>query len=817
MHHRLGAAGAALEATAEDLSAALAAPAVFVSDVTGHLRRPAALSAPVITGRPVPGQVLTAYDGVWTGAPSRFHFIWRRCAGRCQRLKGARGTTYVVTRGDLGRRVTLTVEAVNAAGTGSATALLDIPVATARRAAGQPINSTAPSISGQPVVGSTLNASRGSWSGYPTSYKYQWYQCAGTCSGIAGATSSSYVVAAGDAAHTLVAAVTASNTVGAATAVSAPTAAVTGPPPVTTTTTPTTTTPTPTTTTTTPTTTTTTPTTTTTTPTTTTPVPANTAAPTITGSAAAGEALTAAQGTWANSPASYAYQWEECDSSGSACAPIAGATASTLMLPSTAVGHTVELAVTATNAGGSATASSSPTSVIAPAGGSGVTFTPIDGGSNYFAAKSTASAWLDSHVLLGGWMEQPQSLTEVGDAVAMGENLYWSLAGQPGQNVVDYNVIRQGGMHVQAISSDLNTGSETVGWQGSDETDLDFGPGSGVYNNTTSLGTQGGSCATSTSCGYSAASFFYKGTLTGVTGNTSLFYPIDGRESSQGFSKGVLFFETASQAAQFLQYSDILSADAYWLTDTSMAGNAMTACAIDASSSACGNWSGPGLTLAQTELPANYGWIIHRLANYQALNGASKPIVADVETGCPGGGSNAGNCATPPQSIAAAWQALIAGARGIIWFQHNMSGPCVDGRTLIDGSSPASSMYSCQQTPGVTLHDLVVAITAFDNEVQSLNGVLLSPTASGYVHTTGDVSTMAKAYNGACYVFAGSGQVANPPAANQSVTLSLTDGYSGPVTVYDEGRTVQATNGTFTDTFADANAVHVYEIPGSAC
>jgi hypothetical protein len=167
---------------------------------------------------------------------------------------------------------------------------------------------------------------------------------------------------------------------------------------------------------------------------------------------------------------------------------------------------------------------------------------------------------------------------------------------------------------------------------------------------------------------------------------------------------------------------------------------------------------------------------------------------------------------TPPQAIAAAWHSLIAGARGIIWFQHNFSGPCQDYRTFTDGSSPSSSMYNCQQTPGVTLHDLVTAISGFDHEVLSLNDVLLSPTAVGYVSTTGDVSTMAKAYGGSCYVFAGSGQPINPPPANQSVTFNLADGYTGPVTVHNESRTLTASGGNFHDTFADANSVHIYRI-----
>ena len=126
-------------------------------------------------------------------------------------------------------------------------------------------------------------------------------------------------------------------------------------------------------------------------------------------------------------------------------------------------------------------------------------------------------------------------------------------------------------------------------------------------------------------------------------------------------------------------------------------------------------------------------------------------------------------------------------------------------------------MYNCQQTPGVTLHNVVQAVTSFEQEVNSLTGVLLAPTAVGYVSTTGVVSTMAKAYGGSCYVFAGSGRVATPPPANQSVTFTLADNYAGPVTVLNENRTLTATNGAFQDTFANANSVHIYAIADKGC
>ena len=96
----------------------------------------------------------------------------------------------------------------------------------------------------------------------------------------------------------------------------------------------------------------------------------------------------------------------------------------------------------------------------------GVTLRPIDGGTNYFANISPRSAWMDQHILLGAWLEQPLNATEVGYDRATGDNIYWNLAGSPAPTAAcggspcraDYNVIRQGGMHVSAPDTDATSG-----------------------------------------------------------------------------------------------------------------------------------------------------------------------------------------------------------------------------------------------------------------------------------------------------------------------------------------------------------------------
>ncbi|HKB94456.1 MAG TPA: hypothetical protein VKC62_09515 [Gaiellaceae bacterium] len=96
--------------------------------------------------------------------------------------------------------------------------------------------------------------------------------------------------------------------------------------------------------------------------------PQNTSLPSISGSARDGSALLAAKGGWANSPTSYAYQWQRCDSSGGSCVAIAGATGTRYTLVGTDVGRRITVGVTATNTSGSGTATSRPTDVVKSTG-----------------------------------------------------------------------------------------------------------------------------------------------------------------------------------------------------------------------------------------------------------------------------------------------------------------------------------------------------------------------------------------------------------------------------------------------------------------
>lgn len=183
-----------------------------------------------------------------------------------------------------------------------------------------------PTISGTPAVGQTLTATTGTWSGKPTGFTYQWERCdvaGASCTSIAGATAQTYVVADADIGATLRVAVTARNASGSRTAPSVPTAVVQAA-----------------------------------------GAPVSTSPPTISGTPQVGQTLTAGTGAWTGGPASFAFQWQRCDASGVSCVDIGGATGGTYVVGSADVGSTLRVVVTATNAAGSASASSAPTAAV---------------------------------------------------------------------------------------------------------------------------------------------------------------------------------------------------------------------------------------------------------------------------------------------------------------------------------------------------------------------------------------------------------------------------------------------------------------------
>jgi prepilin-type N-terminal cleavage/methylation domain-containing protein len=89
--------------------------------------------------------------------------------------------------------------------------------------------------------------------------------------------------------------------------------------------------------------------------------------PLVTGTLQVGQTLSATNGSWSGSPTTYAYQWQRCDSGGINCVNVGSNQASHLLFGADN-GKRMIVAVTATNAGGSATASAAASSAVAIGG-----------------------------------------------------------------------------------------------------------------------------------------------------------------------------------------------------------------------------------------------------------------------------------------------------------------------------------------------------------------------------------------------------------------------------------------------------------------
>jgi hypothetical protein len=107
--------------------------------------------------------------------------------------------------------------------------------------------------------------------------------------------------------------------------------------------------------------------------------PADKVPPTISGLAEEGETLIEHHGEWTNGPSSYEYQWEDCNSSGASCSPIAKATGQTYQLTSSDAGSTIRVRETAINEAGHSSPALSAQTATVSSGPTLTGFTPTSG------------------------------------------------------------------------------------------------------------------------------------------------------------------------------------------------------------------------------------------------------------------------------------------------------------------------------------------------------------------------------------------------------------------------------------------------------
>ena len=350
---------------------------------------------------------------------------------------------------------------------------------------------------------------------------------------------------------------------------------------------------------------------------------------------------------------------------------------------------------------------------------------------------------------LAGWLRPAHDPEHFGDYANFGMNVF---VGVENPEMANEAMIRANGMKA-IIQDDERTrfddvGSETAGWLLFDEVDMVLGPGAG----------------------FSALERIFAG------------LPQDGRFRYNNYGKGVLEWESDADAARFINglsggntFQQVVSTDYYWFTDPNALDN------------------------PRYGFGSSYGDDVRKVRRLDALDGVRQPVWHFVELGWPWTESAAqgGRRILPAEIRSAVWHSLIAGARGIIYFDHNF-GPSVPGSTILEEG----------------YEDNRIAATAVNAQIRDLAQVLNAPfviSAHAASDTmAGTVRYMVKWANGRFYLFAGADR------GGGGATFSIPCVGNATATVEGENRSLPVSNGLFSDQFADKNAIHIYRIDGGA-
>ena len=368
----------------------------------------------------------------------------------------------------------------------------------------------------------------------------------------------------------------------------------------------------------------------------------------------------------------------------------------------------------------------------------------MDGGLGYYGLFSNSFPIDPGFFPLAVWFESVTTQADVDKDRDVGLNTYVVLTGNSNPAL-----LRSNGMHA-AIWGIAGMGTETKAHFLSDEIDMTQGP---------------------TGCATLQTQHQLRG-----AGN---------RATWANFGKGVIFWQTDSQAQCFVNTVSIPSVDVYWMSDNDVCSQYQGGALLGV---------GRALTQAECHRPANYGYMIDKTRRLDAMDGQRKPIWGFVEVGRPFTETTWPTIA-PAAIRAAVWHQIIAGARGITYFNHAFSGSCQTQHALRE------ACYGAQRS----------VVKATNEQIRTLAPVLNAPTVTSGFTTSASIRAMVKWHDGQFYVFAGSRD-------NASSTGTVTIPCVGNATAVrlGEAGTVPVANGAFSDRFDDGNAIHIYRIDGGS-
>lgn len=264
----------------------------------------------------------------------------------------------------------------------------------------------------------------------------------------------------------------------------------------------------------------------------------------------------------------------------------------------------------------------------------------------------------------------------------------------------------------------------------------------------------------------------------------------DGRFKYANFTQIVISqdYPVADNNAYVNDYTDVVSLDKYWYTIPFCDWRPYRSpYPVPVEQAYCRTASSYGKTMQSlTQRDASDGTLQMRWQFIENLNGGAQ-------------GDSLVKYIAPGELKGAVMSSIINEARGIIYFNQSLNGPCQSSKVVRDA----------QVVPNFCGAPQVQALGQIDGFVTSLAPVI---NTQSYAYSFGPgLNTMLKTYGDDAYVFAmvdGSS-----PPGQRTFTLPP-DVHGRTVEVVGENRTLPVgADGTFTDAFAAEYSFHVYRIP----
>jgi hypothetical protein len=380
----------------------------------------------------------------------------------------------------------------------------------------------------------------------------------------------------------------------------------------------------------------------------------------------------------------------------------------------------------------------------------------VDGGPRYYGRFANPLPTSPHYFPIGVWGAYDQTKANMDLDGAAGINTYVWAANSDAMP----DIRADGRFHViQDEGARANVGSETAGWLLGDEMDM--------------------SDNTSTKC---------PDTLNSIKPEL----PAHGRMRFANWGKGLAlppgdpsigdngnWWAHGTEQNCWTNNVDVDSVDLYWFTDPD-----------------------PPTGAGSERFGYEYGNNIRNLRHADASDGKMHPHWGFVETAWPFSQTAAegGRAILPVEMRSAVWHQMIAGARGLIWFQHSFGGPCKkDSHTI---------QTNCNGTR--------LMAVAIDEQLKRLAPVLNSPFVTSRWSMSGDVDAAVRWSGGHFYVMAGAKTGATKATFSMPCVGDATATRLAPSNIPSESASIPVSGGSFTDSFADKNAVHIYRIDGGS-